>query len=283
LKRFLDIVLQAEPKTILPPYLELDRNDKSIQDLSSAFPVSSLEGHHMVKKYFFRLSPRDEEGVSWCSIILAQSIPFSIFMDKAKYPLENNDFSPWPKASDNENTTDVGWFLYSTRAQDKERLTALLSNLIGENIGLKWKPIKVSNNNNRRKDHLASEDKIRALHVECAVDCMQDVKDKLSVWYSSSSKKFPDGTKMRLVPTITSATSTENKTKFASCIARQAALNAGLVSAITREISTNLLLDRKDPSTNKSFREVLMEIEPDQNREPPSFILLTSSLNLTLL
>jgi hypothetical protein len=42
LKRFLDIVLQAEPKTILPPYLELDRNDKSIQDHSSAFPVSSL-------------------------------------------------------------------------------------------------------------------------------------------------------------------------------------------------------------------------------------------------
>jgi hypothetical protein len=78
---------------------------------------------------------------------------------------------------------------------------------------------------------------------------MQDVKDKLSVWYSSFSKRFPDGTKMRLVPTITSATSMENKTKFASCIARQAALNAGLASAITREISTNLLLDRKDPIT----------------------------------
>jgi hypothetical protein len=218
----------------------------------------------MVKKYFFRLSPRDEEGVSWCSIILAQSIPFSIFMDKAKYSLENNDFSLWPKASDNKNTTDVGWLLYSTRAQDKERLTALLSKLIRENIGLKWKPIKVSSNNNRRKDQPASEDKIRDLHVECAVDCMQDVKDKLSVWYSSCSKKFPDGTKMRLVPTISSATSTENKTKFASCIARQAALNAGLASAITREISTNLLLDRKDPATNKSFREVLMEIVPDQ-------------------
>jgi len=44
-----------------------------------------------------------------------------------------------------------------------------------------------------------------------------------------------------------------NKTKFASCIARQAALNAGLASENTREISTNLLLDRKDPSTNKTF------------------------------
>jgi len=264
LQRFLEILLQVEPKTILPPYLELDRNDKSIQDLSSAFPVSSLEGHHMLKKFFFRLSPRDEEGISWCSIIVAQPIPFSLIMDKAKYSLENNDFSLWPKASDNKNTTDAGWLLDSTRAQDKDRLTALLSKLIGENIGLKWKPIRVSSSNNRKKDQPASEEKNRALHVECAVDRMQEVKDKLSVWYGSSSKRLPDSTKMWLVPTITSATSIENKTKFASCLARQAALNAGLASAITREISTNLLLDRKDPATNKSFREVLMEIVPDQ-------------------
>jgi len=193
LQRFLEILLLAEPKTILPPYLELDRKEKSVQDLSFAFPVSSLEGHHMLKKYFFRLSPRDEEGISWCSIIVAQPIPFSHFMDKAKYSLENNDFSLWPKASDNENTSDVGWLFYFTRAPDENRLTALLSKLIGENIRHKWKPIRVS-------------EKIRALHVECAVDRMQEVKDKLSVWYGSSSKRFPDGTKMRLVPTITSAT-----------------------------------------------------------------------------
>jgi hypothetical protein len=259
LQRFLEIVLQAEPKSILPPYGELDRNDKSIQDLSSAFPISSLEGHHMVKKYFFRLSPRDKEGVCWCSIILAQPIPFSIFMDKAKYSLENNDFSLWIKALDNENTTDVGWLLYSTRAQDEERLTDMLSKLIGENIGVKWKAIKTSSNT-RKKDQPSSEEKIRALHVECSVDRMQEVNDKLSVWYSSSSNRFPDGTKMRLVPTITSATSIENKTKFASCIARQAALNAGLASAITREIFTNLLLDRKDPATNKSFSITPMSI-----------------------
>jgi hypothetical protein len=32
---------------------------------------------------------------------------------------------------------------------------------------------------------------------------------------------------------------------------------------VTREIATNLLLDKKDPSTNKSFRQVLMEISPE--------------------
>jgi hypothetical protein len=58
--------------------------------------------------------------------------------------LENNDFSLWPKASDNENTTDVGWLLYSSRAQDKERLSNLLSEITGENVGVKWKPIRAT-------------------------------------------------------------------------------------------------------------------------------------------
>jgi hypothetical protein len=115
-----------------------------VSDLSVAFLVSSIDSYHVLKKYFFCLSPRDDEGVSWYSIILAQALPFSVFMDKAKYSLENNDLSLWPKASDNENSTDVGWLMHSTRAQDKERLSALLSELTGENIGVKWKPIRSS-------------------------------------------------------------------------------------------------------------------------------------------
>jgi hypothetical protein len=161
LQRFLEIILQADPKSIVPPYLELDRNDKSVSDLSAAFPVSSIDSYHVLKKYFFRLSPRDDEGVSWCSIILAQALPFSVFMDKAKYSLENNDLSLWPKASDNENSTDVGWLMYSTRAQDEERQSALLSELTGENIGVKWKPIRSSTAAIRKKDQVPAEEQSR--------------------------------------------------------------------------------------------------------------------------
>jgi hypothetical protein len=136
LQRFLEIILQVDPKSIIPPYLELDRNDKSVSDLSSAFPVSSVDSYHALKKYFFRLSARDEGSLNWCSLILAQSLPFVTFMEKAKYSLENYDFRLWPKASDNENSTDVGWLLYSTRAQDEERLSVLLSRLLNGKVGV---------------------------------------------------------------------------------------------------------------------------------------------------
>jgi len=52
-------------------------------------------------------------------------------MDKAKYSLENHYFSLWPKLSDNEN---------------------LLSAKTGENIGVKWKPIRTSVWANKKKE-----------------------------------------------------------------------------------------------------------------------------------
>jgi hypothetical protein len=64
LQKFLEIALQADPTTILSPYLELDPADKSVPDLSTAFTVSSIDSFHALKMYFFRMSPRDDSGVS---------------------------------------------------------------------------------------------------------------------------------------------------------------------------------------------------------------------------
>lgn len=93
LQKFMKTSLQADPKIIIPPYLELDRSDRNIADLSAAMPVSSIDSFHMVKKYFFRLSSRNEASYSWCSVILALSIPFSQFMEKVRYSYENQNFS----------------------------------------------------------------------------------------------------------------------------------------------------------------------------------------------
>jgi hypothetical protein len=50
LHKFLDMLLQADPKTIIPPYLELDRSDKTAPDLSNSFTVSSIDSHYLLKK-----------------------------------------------------------------------------------------------------------------------------------------------------------------------------------------------------------------------------------------
>jgi hypothetical protein len=192
-------------------------------------------------------------------------------MEKAQSALSNQDFSIWPKPSDNENASDVGWLFYSTRAQEEERLTQLFSKATGENIGVKWKPIRTTTGGIRKKDVNNPNDKIYALHIECATDRIHEVRKKLGTWYNSQSSYFLDGTKMRLVPTFASVLSANNKTKFASCLARHTAVAAGLATASTWEMSTNLLLDKKNPSTGKSFCDIMLALSPQENPNIPLF------------
>jgi len=52
-------------------------------------------------------------------------IILATFMDKTRASFENNSFSLWPKASDHESASEVGWLLYSTCQQDEARLSEL--------------------------------------------------------------------------------------------------------------------------------------------------------------
>jgi hypothetical protein len=79
---------------------------------------------------------------------------------------------------------------------------------------------------NRKKDVNDDSEKVYALHLEAASDKARLVRDRLKQWYGSFKTSFPDGTKMRLVPPYNTILSMANKGKYATLIARQAALSA---------------------------------------------------------
>jgi len=202
--------------------------------------VEATDSYSEVKKYFSRISPHKEDGAVWCSLILAQNLPFLTFMEKARHSLENNSFSLWLKASSHESASEVGWLLYSTRQQDEGRLAEMFSSLSGENIGVKWRPIRTTDGNNRKKDSLDDSERVYALHLEAASDRARAAREKLKQYYGSGKTQFPDGTKMRLVPPFNTILSLANKGKYATLIARQAALSSCMGVRTTWEMSTNL-------------------------------------------
>lgn len=210
---FFSIVLRADNKSIIPPFLDLDRNDRNTPNLSSSFSIDDLDSFADLKKYFSRISPRKDNGSVWCSLILAQSISFSLFLDKARHSLENHGFSLWPKVSDYESAAEVGWMLYSTRQQDETRLAEFFFQLSGEQIGVKWHPIRTSDGY-KKKDAQDDSEKVYALHLEASSDRARSTREKLKEWYGSGKTKFPDGTKMRLVPPFNTILSTSNKGKI---------------------------------------------------------------------
>jgi hypothetical protein len=71
LQRFQDIMLQADPNTIIPPYFELDRSDNSVPDLTATYKVSTLDSLASVKRYFLHLSPHNEHVTTNIQLMLA--------------------------------------------------------------------------------------------------------------------------------------------------------------------------------------------------------------------
>ena len=112
---------------------------------------------------------------------------------------------------------------------------------------------------------------VRALHIEGPSDRAHEIRTKLAKWYSSSSKSFPDGTKMRLIPPFHTIISTDSKAKFGTLVARQEALNRRLAYSNSTEFATNLTLDKPEPKTGISLRQILMSITSSVYENTPVF------------
>jgi hypothetical protein len=268
LQKFLDITLQADSSSTIPPYYELDRADKTVPDINNAYSISSLDSLETIKRYFTRHSPRNDKGNMYCSLILAQNTSFHDFMDKARSSLMNLDYCIFTKACDHERTSEIGWLLYSTRQQDEERISELISNLVNAKVGAKWRPIRCNDRN--RKGPSDPTERTYALHLEGAEDSALKIRHLLKRWYSSGARNFPDGSKMRLVPPYQSITFGQ-KTKFASLVARQAALSARICTGSTWELTANLVLDRPEPQQGVTLRQILLNIPSKIFHKKPLF------------
>jgi hypothetical protein len=131
-------MLAADASTIIPAYLEMDRNDRAHPDLTQEYQVSSVEDFSTIKRYFSRLSSRNEAtGKVYCSVILAQSIPFASIINSSLNALARDELGLYQWASDHEAPGEIGWLCYSVRPQDEESLSSLLSDLCDEHIGVK--------------------------------------------------------------------------------------------------------------------------------------------------
>ena len=271
---FFSIVLQADESALIPPYLKLDRDSAGFKDISIKYQVSDIKGFSQVKRYFSRLFPRPEGGQYYCNVIIALTNGVGWVTENIKRSLQDNKMGLWRRPTDCEQVSEVGWLLYSTRMQDAERISNMLSKITNEAIGVRWRPVRTSSFFNRRKQDQRTPEasnQVRALHIECDSKKVQSVKHKIAKLYGSSVKNFPDGTKMRLIPPFQSVISEESKTKYGRVVARQAAFTSKLASATTREFSNNLLLDHKNNDSGLSLRTVLMNIKSSKYPESSVF------------
>jgi hypothetical protein len=183
-QKILDISLQVDPSSTIPSFFKLDHNDKSVPDINSKYQVSELDSMPLLKQYFSCLSNRNNKGNVYCSVILVQNISFQNFMDKARLSLANLEYGLFPKACVHEETLEVRWLLYSVHQQDEERLSEMISTLVNEYVGAKWRPIRCNDRNRKATEDIAP--RTYAIHLEASSTKAADIRQKLSTWIGSS-------------------------------------------------------------------------------------------------
>jgi hypothetical protein len=271
LQKFFDLLLQADASIIIPPFYDIERSDKTAPDIFSKFQVSELDSLVAIKRYFARLSKINDKGFAYGNVIIAHSSSFFEIMDKLRQIFNDLKFGLYPRASDHEDSAEVGWLLYSNKFQDSQRLAQLLSSLVNEQVGVKWKPIRTNDRFCKDPSPASPTETVSAMHIESAATKAVMIRQALLKWYSSSSKSFPDGTKMRLAPPFQAITIFAHKSKYSALVARQASISAKIGSATCYKLAANLILDRPAPDTQETLRSYLLSIPSKNFPNTPMF------------
>lgn len=95
-----------------------------------------------------------------------------------------------------EDSTDIGWLLYSTQEMDSGALADEISDMIGINVGLRYKGINTGTRN------VKNQNIVQALVVEASAQHKWEVQAALLQLYSRTMRDpsdYPNGIRLRFV------------------------------------------------------------------------------------
>ena len=165
-----------------------------------------------------------------------------------------------------ESATEVGWFLYSTRAMDAGALADEISDALGFQLGLRWKVINIG-----IQGKVPEEKKVHALIVEVDTTRKWAYQRRLIEFYGreiKESRYYPNGIRLRFVKAKKDAASMDEKCKIDKLRARQKAFNSSIKSTQTYDI---VHLDYGAAPGQPTLRQMIGEIKSRQYETTPLF------------
>jgi hypothetical protein len=166
-----------------------------------------------------------------------------------------------------ESSSEIGWLLYSTRDMDQGALADEMSDILGFNLGLRWKVIDIG-----VRGKIPESQKVMALSVEVEQHRRQEYQRKLIAMYGRQVKdvhEYPNGVRLRFVKQKSDCYNTNEKGKIDRLRQRQQLFNKSIQRTQTWEI---MLLDHSvKPGEQPTLRQMIMEINSRKYPGTPLF------------
>ena len=251
-------LFQADEKLQILPWKSLSTS--TVLNSKSELPVS-ITG--MMKYCFRAYTPK--EGVPatiYPQLFIGHDSEFEDLRESLQPWLDAKLFGIYYNMLQAEDAKDIGWLLYSTREMDTGALVDEIVDIIGCNIGLRWKNIQ--NGTKTSKENM-----VKALIVETSAKNKWKVQRELIHLYSRAIKPpraYPNSIRMRYVKFKKDAVNKEEKSKIDKLRSRQKQFLEGIKQYVTNDI---VQLDySSNPGRDPTLRQMILELKHSESGNP---------------
>jgi hypothetical protein len=162
-----------------------------------------------------------------------------------------------------EDSSEIGWFLYSTKEMDAGALVDEIAEMVGVQVGLRWKIIDIG-----VKGNLPESQRIRALNVEVNTKYRWDAQRKLIDYFGRNSKdptSYLNGIRLRFVKNKKDGVNPVEKGKIERLRARQKTFLQNIVTSTTWDI---IQLDYSPDIHQPTLRQMIMDMTTKDGNIP---------------
>ena len=216
-----------------------------------------------LKTYIPRLyaGKPDERRAIYPNLFIGHNLPFEELRSKMQPWLSNGNNAMYRNMLQVEDTSQIGFFVYSTREMDAGALADEIEDVVGVKVGLRWKTIDIG------KRNLPANQQIKALIVEVDSKERYSIQKILVSYYRRTTcplHEYPNGIRLRFVKPYNEAINTNEKRKIEKLRKRQ----GEFLKTIRRTSNYDILeLDTGGVSDMASgiptLRQMIMSIQND--------------------
>jgi len=211
------------------------------------------------KKFFSKLFVPKQLTAStiYTEIRIGHDNPIDEIRKEMQNWLRLNNHGLYYKMLQTETSAEIGWLLYSTREMDAGALADEMADILGMQVGLRWKTIDIG-----LKGKIPDAQKVMALMVEVDASIRWSSQRRFIKYFGRTPKQthqYPNGIRLRFVKFKKDALSTQEKTRIERLRIRQKHFLASVNSSQSWDIEQ---LDYADPNSNdQTLRQMIMDIK----------------------
>jgi hypothetical protein len=252
---------KIDEHSVIAPWRDVDKGKGNISK-DSELPTSIKTLRTYLHKFY--IGKKDNQPLTtYPSIHIGHNKRIPEIREELQFWLNAGKHGLFVKMLQVESSSEIGWLLYSTKAMDAGALVDEISELIGLQVGLRWKIIDTG-----AKGKLPEEQRIQALNVEVDTSHRWDAQKKLATYYGRAMKNltdYPNGIRLRFVKSKRDAINTVEKGKIERLRARQKAFLANIQSSVTWDI---VQLDYSSHENTPTLRQMIMSLTTIDGKIP---------------